>query len=91
MESMTAVPATGGSSGSATIADLIGLAAERFADRVAVRQKTGGDENRRPPHAPSACHVRSPAGLRVTHPRPGLSPAGRPASSSGPSGAACSG
>src|SRR5690349_20530922 len=43
MESTTAVPAAGGSSGSATIADLIGRAAERFADRVAVRHKVDGE------------------------------------------------
>jgi long-chain acyl-CoA synthetase len=42
MESSTAVPGSGEASGSATIADLVGLAAQRFSDRVAVRHKSGG-------------------------------------------------
>jgi long-chain acyl-CoA synthetase len=42
MESSTAVPDSGQATGSATIADLIGLAAQRFSDRVAVRHKSAG-------------------------------------------------
>src|SRR3954451_6055738 len=43
MESSTALPASGAASGSATIADLIGRAAKRFADRVAIRHKADGE------------------------------------------------
>src|SRR3954454_22217726 len=43
MESSTALPASGAASGSATIADLIGRAAKRFADRVAIRHKAEGE------------------------------------------------
>ena len=42
MASSTAVPVSGEASGSTTIADLIGRAAQRFADRVAVRHKADG-------------------------------------------------
>jgi long-chain acyl-CoA synthetase len=42
MEAATPVPPVERSTGSATIADLIGRAAERYADRVAVRHKRSG-------------------------------------------------
>src|SRR3954451_20067958 len=43
MESSTAMPASGAASGSATIADLIGRAAKRFAERGAIRHKAEGE------------------------------------------------
>ena len=43
MESSTAVPAPERSTGSATIADLLGRAAERYGDQPAVRHKAGGE------------------------------------------------
>jgi long-chain acyl-CoA synthetase len=43
MESTAAVPVPDAATGSATIADLIGLAAERYSDRVAVRHKAQGE------------------------------------------------
>ncbi len=43
MESSTEVPAPERSTGSATIADLVGRAAERYGDQPAVRHKAGGE------------------------------------------------
>ena len=43
MESSTAVSAPERSTGSATIADLVGLAAERYGAQPAVRHKVGGE------------------------------------------------
>ena len=42
MESSTAIPAHEGATGSSTIADLVGLAAERHGDSPAVRHKRDG-------------------------------------------------
>ena len=43
MESRTAVPLSGQASGSTTIADLMGRAAQRFGDRVAITHKVAGE------------------------------------------------